>query len=435
MKSFCFALPLEVCEILGQLHKAGYEAYIIGGCVRDLILYDGRISPSDWDITTSATPSECMEIFDTYRVIPTGLKHGTISIVINKKSYEVTTFRIDGEYRDSRSPESVSFTRSLQEDVARRDFTINALAYSPDVGLIDLVGGLEHLSQKQLVCVGEAKKRFSEDALRVLRALRFASTLGFSLHSQTKQALFESQKGLKHISKERVKSELEKLICGDYTSVVLDEFGCILIQVLPELASVLALEVLWKHTLLVMQNTPKVPLFRWVALFENLFLDEGQNAYGQRNVSGLQSILKRLCFDRQSTQRILHLLTRVDLPFGDCMRDVRMGLRDFGEVFMRDWIVFQKARAKAFSASESESRLAYYEHIECLMGEILSKKLPFCLKDLAINGRDLQSIGMKNGKRIGEVLEFLLSQVIEQKLENKPSELLKKAQELANPRP
>lgn len=426
-----FALPESVCEILNMLQNAGYEAYIVGGCVRDLLLYNGMVLPNDWDIATSATPAESMEIFKTYRVIPTGLKHGTISILLDGVSYELTTFRIDGEYQNARSPESVSLTRSLAEDVIRRDFTINALAYSPRTGLVDLVGGLEDLSKRQITCVGEASQRFREDSLRILRALRFASTLGFEIQVDTKQALFEACGGLRQISSERVRVELEKLLCGKYALEVLREFGRVVSVVLPEIVPFLESQA-WERTLLVVRYSPQVPLLRWVALLYAIDMRVYERD-SQVKKTSVESLLRGLRFDNKSIVKICELIVQIDMPLGDSVIEILRGLRDFGEEFLRDWLALQRARqmARDYSCVQAlESSTGLFDRIEKNLDEILKARLPFSLKHLALNGRDLQSIGVKNGKIIGQILNELLNQVMVGDVENTRSELLGKAQEL-----
>lgn len=435
-----FTLPESVCEILNMLQNAGHEAYIVGGCVRDLLLYDGAVFPDDWDIATSATPVESMEIFKTYRVIPTGLKHGTISILLDGVSYQLTTFRIDGEYQNARSPESVSFTRSLAEDVMRRDFTINALAYSPYTGLIDLVGGLEDLSKKKIVCVGEASKRFREDSLRILRALRFASTLGFEIHIDTKQALYEACAGLRQISSERVRIEFEKLLCGEHALEVLSEFGRVVSVVLPEVLSILESQM-WERTLLVVRYSPKIPLLRWAALLYAIDMrvyerdSQVKKTRGDilNDMSSVESLLRRLRLDNRGIMRICDLIAHIDMSLGDSVVEILRSLRDFGEEFLRDWLALQKARQMArdhFCVRALESSTDLFDRIEKNLDEILKAHLPFSLKHLALNGRDLQSIGIKNGKIIGQILNELLNQVINGDVENTRLELLSKAQEL-----
>lgn len=431
-----FVLPESVRVILNTLQNAGHEAYVVGGCVRDLILHDGVVLPNDWDIATSATPAESMEIFKSYRVIPTGLKHGTISILLDGVSYELTTFRIDGEYHNARSPESVSFTRSLAEDVIRRDFTINALAYSPRTGLVDLVGGLEDLSKRQIACVGEASQRFKEDSLRILRALRFASTLGFEIQVDTKQALFEACWGLKQISSERVRIELEKLLCGEYALGVLREFGRVVSVVLPEIVPILESNV-WERTLLVVRYSPKEPLLRWVALLYavNMRVYERDSQVKKtggdvlNDMPSVERLLRGLRFENKSIMKICKLIAHIDIPLGDSVVEILKGLRDFGEEFLRDWLALQKARQMAGDHS-LESSISFFERIENNLDEILQARLPFSLNHLALNGRDLQSIGVKNGKAIGQILNELLNQVIDGDVRNTRLELLNKAQEL-----
>ena len=233
-----FTLPSYVSLALEKLNNHGFEAYVVGGCVRDSLM--GR-APNDWDITTDALPEQLLSTFAEYRVIPTGLQHGTVTVLIDDHPLEITTYRIDGTYSDNRHPDSVSFTRSLREDLARRDFTINALAYHPQTGIVDHFSGLADLDNRQIVCVGDPEKRFTEDALRILRALRFSAQFGFPIEKMTAKAIHRLAPLLRRIAVERVQSELVKLLCGEYVRDVMLAFPDVIGIILPEIVPTIGL--------------------------------------------------------------------------------------------------------------------------------------------------------------------------------------------------
>jgi len=270
-----FMLPEEVNIAFDMLTNAGFEAYIVGGCVRDFLM---GTDPDDFDITTSALPFEIKEVFKDFKVIETGLKHGTVTVVIKHFHLEITTFRTESSYSDNRHPDHVHFTRSLKEDLARRDFTVNAMAYNPVVGLVDIFGGRKDLENKIIRTVGEAKERFSEDALRILRALRFASKLGFDIEENTLQAARELKESLKNVAAERVYVEFTKLLCGKNTGSVLMSCPDILGVWVPEILPMVGFKQhnfhhiydVWEHTVKVVENVPAVPHLRLAALMHDM---------------------------------------------------------------------------------------------------------------------------------------------------------------------
>ena len=248
-----FNIPVQVSEALKILSSNGFEGWIVGGCVRDFLM--GR-EPADFDITTSATPSETIEAFKGYRIIETGLKHGTVTIIVGGMSLEITTFRIDGEYFDGRHPSEVKYTRNLKDDLSRRDFTMNAIAYNEEHGLYDIFGGQKDIENKKIVCVGEAEKRFSEDALRIMRAIRFSSQLGFEIEEKTAEQVHRLKHTLKKISAERIRVELDKLLCGQFPHKVLMEYSDVITEVIPELKACIGFDqkspyhkyTVWEHS-------------------------------------------------------------------------------------------------------------------------------------------------------------------------------------------
>ncbi|MBQ5565782.1 MAG: HD domain-containing protein, partial [Clostridia bacterium] len=320
-------LPDEVKTAIEKISKNGFEAYIVGGCVRDSLL--GK-TPKDYDITTSASPQEVEKIFSDCRVIETGIKHGTVTVLINSMPLEITTFRIDSEYVDNRHPESVTFTKSLREDTARRDFTMNAIAYNNFTGICDFYGGETDIKNKIVRCVGNPDLRFNEDALRIMRAIRFSSVLGFEIEENTRSSIFKNKELLKNISSERIAAELVKLLCGKNAKKVLCEYIDILGVVMPELLPMKDFDQrnahhiydIWTHTAVAVENIEPAPILRLTALFHDIgkpecfFMKNGQgHFYGHAAVSEKISdnILKRLKFDNTSRETITTLVKLHDI--------------------------------------------------------------------------------------------------------------------------
>ncbi|WP_052057506.1 CCA tRNA nucleotidyltransferase [Helicobacter sp. MIT 03-1614] len=425
MKTHIFTptLPKEVLYILESLQSAGYEAYIVGGCVRDMLLAQNSHIPyviNDYDITTSALPQEVMKLFA--HTIHTGLKYGTISVLIESQSYEVTTFRIDGSYINARSPKNVTFTCSLAQDLQRRDFTINALAYAPCSGLIDEVGGLADLQHKRIVCVGDAFARLNEDILRILRALRFSSTLGFEIDSHTKEAIFSLSSKVCLIAKERIRVEFTKLLCGAWVKVVLDEFRFVISEILPQMREIIANNTLWQHTLSMLDNlTPRSHTLAWVAF---LYHTDELKA---------RDILQSLKFDTYNKDYICSLLVYVKKPLDNNPTTLKtmlvdMGGRKKGEAMFKDMLKLKVAVINAQDTADKAQKLQMLDSIHSLLECVLASSVPLELKELCLNGRDLIYIGVPKGKRIGEILHFLHQEVLHERVSNTKEALLSKAQ-------
>lgn len=413
MQKFCVStfvpkLPKDVLNILDTLHNAGYEAYIVGGCVRDMILCEiegSNIYPSDYDIATSAEPNEVSRLFN--HCIPTGLKHGTITVLLQSQSYEITTFRIDGTYSNSRSPDNVYFSKSLFDDLNRRDFSINALAYAPDTGLIDKVGGVADILNKRIVCVGDSFIRFREDSLRILRAMRFASTLGFEIESRTKDAMFALSVNLLSIARERIRVELSKLLCGLYAKEVLDEFLHIIRIIVPQIPA--------KYSFYYFKNLSK----RTICIAWACFL------YPCLNVD---SILSSLRFDNKTKSYILTLLQVCKISFDMNALEikhlmVRFGGRDDGSLLNAECIIKDVLIIKDAMGEDK----CVLQNFENLFYQILKSNVPLSLKELCLDGDAIVDIGFK-GKKVGKVLRLLLIEVLEGKMPNTKHALLNKAQ-------
>ncbi|MBO7338875.1 MAG: CCA tRNA nucleotidyltransferase [Lachnospiraceae bacterium] len=439
-------IPENAQKILTALQEAGYEAYVVGGCVRDSIL--GRV-PQDWDVTTSARPEQVKELFR--RTIDTGIQHGTVTVMMGNEGYEVTTYRIDGKYEDNRHPSEVTFTPSLEEDLKRRDFTINAMAYNPKEGLVDLFGGMEDIRKKVIRCVGDPKARFGEDALRILRAVRFSAQLGYAIDEATKQAICELAPSLVNISAERIHVELEKLLVSDHpeflkvayetgiTKVVLPEFDACMET--PQKHPHHFFNV-GDHTLESIRLAPKDRILRWTMLLHDVGkpdcltvdTDGTTHFYGHPKLGEemARNILRRLKSDNDTIYMVCKLVRYHDYGNEDepDLRFVRKAINKIGEdAFPK---IFEVWRADILAQSEylREEKLAKVAKWQALYEEILSKNQCVSLKTLAITGNDLIGLGMKPGKQIGDVLATLLEEVLEEPERNRPEVLSERAKEL-----
>lgn len=423
-------IPDGAKMILEQLHTAGFEAYVVGGCVRDALL--GR-TPDDWDITTSAKPLEVKELFD--HTIDTGLQHGTVTVMVDKVGYEVTTYRIDGEYEDHRRPNEVIFTSSLKEDMQRRDFTINAMAYNDEEGLVDHFEGQQDLERKVIRCVGKAMDRFDEDALRVMRAMRFGAQLDFSIDEETYEAMKVQSKFLKDVSAERIRVELTKLLLSDHPNRLIT-VGCptgILDIVLPEFKTMLnttqenphhAYDV-GTHCMKAVKYAPKDTCMRYSALLHDVgkpsskSVDEdGVAHFYQHAYVGAPmavEIMKRLRFDNDTIKKMRELIYWHDYNWGQAVssKTVRRAMRKIGSDLIDDLLILQRCDVLAQSELYRQEKLDLLDEITKLVQEIREEAQCVSTKDLAISGKDLIEFGMKPSKSLGEMLEWLLDQVVD----------------------
>ena len=437
-------LPEKVKQIITELEAAGYEAYAVGGCVRDSIL--GR-EPDDWDITTSATPVQTKAVFP--RTIDTGIQHGTVTVRLGGESFEVTTYRIDGEYEDSRHPKEVVFTASLAEDLKRRDFTINAMAYNDKSGLVDLFGGIADLECKIIRCVGNAKERFSEDALRMMRAVRFSAQLGYSIDVETEHAIMELAPNLARISAERIRTELVKILTSpnpDYMRVAYD-LGITQI-VLPELDDTFEttqnnphhLYTVGEHLMHTLLNTRADRCLRIAALFHDIgkpaskTTDEDgiDHFHGHVQISEEMTldILRRLKFDNDTIACVCKYIRYHDDDIHPTEKAVRRAVNKVGEAYFGGLLELRRADCLAQSMYMREEKLDGLDGVEAIYETILAKKQCVSIKDLAITGNDLLQAGMPQGKRVGEILSALLEDVLEEPSHNTHEYLLKKAKTL-----
>ena len=431
-------LPAGVARALSMMENAGYEAFIVGGCVRDALM---GIPPKDYDITTSALPEETKAVFREYRVIETGIQHGTVTVMMEGMPLEITTYRTEGTYSDNRHPDSVSFTTSLREDVARRDFTMNAIAYSPTRGLIDHFGGEADIRAGIIRCVGDPDTRFREDVLRMMRGIRFASVLGFRIEENTAAAIRGNKERIPTVSAERIRVELTKLLCGVNVKNVLMDWWDVLGVVIPEILPMHNFDQktpyhiydVWEHTAVAVSETPPVTHLRLSAFLHDIgkpssfFTDEKGigHFYGHPAVSAemAEEILARLKYDNVTRCRVITLVKEHDRIIEPTETAVKRALsRLTPEVFF-NLLAIKRADNLAQSPNYWD-RLETYDAIEAMAQDILEKNECISVAALAVNGSDLIALGMKPGKEIGEMLSHLLEQVIRGKLENEQEELL-----------
>ncbi len=430
-------IPKTAQHIIEVLQNNGYEAYVVGGCVRDTLL--GRL-PKDWDITTSALPQQVKSLFP--RTIDTGIQHGTVTIMIDKEGYEVTTYRIDGDYEDGRHPKEVTFTPSLLEDLKRRDFTINAMAYNDKDGLVDLFGGRQDLKDKRICCVGNPVERFNEDALRMMRAVRFAAQLGFTIEENTFLAIKQLVQNLKKISAERIQVELSKTLISDHpeffkqmyesgiTKVVLPEFdACVGV---PQNSRYHCYDVS-EHILKVVELVPPVLYLRLAALFhdigkpvvrttDELGFDHFKN-HANESCKLAKGILKRLKYDNDTSKKVLHLIKWHDCFLETKKSALRKMISKVGLDIFPDLLILMQADAMSKHPTHIEESLQNLDKVEIAYEQIVADHECLTLHDLAINGNDLKRLGVKQGKQIGLLLNELLTEVLENP-ENNTKEIL-----------
>ena len=431
-------LPENVKFIIDKLEAAGFEAYAVGGCVRDSIL--GR-TPNDWDITTSAKPLETKALFK--KTFDTGIKHGTISVLLGKEIFEVTTYRIDGEYEDSRHPKEVTFTADLKEDLLRRDFTINAMAYNPTAGLVDLYGGEEDLKNHIIRCVGNPHDRFSEDALRIMRAVRFAAQLNYDIEDNTRAAIKELAGTLSNISAERIQTELVKLLTSDHPEFmkIAWELGITKV-ILPEFDRAMDSEQnnpnhaysVGEHTLKVMQNLPADKVMRLAGLFHDLgkvdtkTTDEKgvDHFYGHPEESAkiAAAVFNRLKFDNDTKTKVCRLVETHDWFIGAKPERIRRYVNRIGEEYFPMIFEFNKADIMGQSDYHLDDKISFLEEMKEAYMKVKEAGDCMNIKDLAITGSDVIKAGVPAGPEVGRILKALLEEVLDDPSKNNKEFLL-----------
>ena len=420
-------LPEKVQYILHTLEEAGFEAYAVGGCVRDSLL--GR-EPDDWDITTSARPQQVKAVFP--RTIDTGIQHGTVTVMMGKEGFEVTTYRIDGEYEDSRHPKEVIFTANLVEDLKRRDFTINAFAYNDRSGIVDAFDGMTDLQNGIIRCVGEAKERFTEDALRMMRAVRFSAQLGYSIEEKTKEAIIELAPNLKNISAERIQVELVKLLQSphpDYLRIAYD-LGITKV-ILPEFDR--AMETpqnnphhvynVGEHLLHTLSYVKPDRSLRIAALLHDIAKPDTEetdsdgishfHGHADAGEEKAAAILRRLKFDNDTISKVKKYVKYHDYKIEPRPRAVRRALNKIGKEYFEQILELKQADMLAQSTYQREEKEENLRQVRELYEEILRKEECVSLKELALTGKDLMELGVPQGKQLGMILQQLLEDVLE----------------------
>ena len=437
-------LPSGALSILSRLENAGYEAYIVGGCVRNALL--GK-SPDDFDITTSARPEETERVFSDLRTIETGIKHGTVTVILDGEPYEITTFRADGEYTDGRHPESVSYSDNLETDLARRDFTVNAMAYSPKRGLIDIFGGREDLENGILRAVGDPDKRFTEDALRILRALRFASTYGFKIEQRTAASAKKLATRISLLSGERVFSELKKLLIGDFCERVLLGFPEIICEALPEMRPTVGFDQhsphhvydVYTHSVKAVTYSPKDAAIRIAALLHDVGKPEtfaiGKDGAGhfyghsEASVRLCEQALLRLKADNSTLNTVRTLIKYHDPVIPTDEKSVKRWLNKLTPNVLLQLLELKKAdnMAQVSDPDTSETcknRLAGYAEIRAVIEKISAENACFSIKQLAVNGDDLAALGVPRNAEMGKALSLILDAVISGEVGNTRDEII-----------
>lgn len=433
-------IPEYARTAMKELDKNGFASFVVGGCVRDSIM--GKIA-NDWDMTTSALPEETLEVFKDFRTIPTGIKHGTVTVLIDKQPLEITTFRIDGTYTDNRRPDSVNFTRNIENDLSRRDFTVNAMAYSEKEGLVDLFGGIEDIENKIIRCVGNPDKRFQEDALRIMRAIRFSSVLGFEIEKETAESIRRNKHLLKNIAAERIRTELEKLLLGDDAQRILLEFSDVIFEIIPELEETFGVEQnspyhiydVWHHIVKSVALSEKNKYVRLAMLFHDI----GKPAKKTTDEKGIDhfkghalvsadmafEILKRLRYDNKTISVVTKLIYHHDDRLYNAPQNVKKHASKFGFEFL--YLLDKVSRADMLAQNpEMSNRFSDCDNYIGLLKKVEEENACLKISDLKLNGNDLISLGYQ-GKEIGNTLEMLLDKVLKNEIKNSKEDLMNHA--------
>lgn len=438
-------LPSDVKMLIDRLRKSGYDCYAVGGCVRDSLR---GLQPHDWDLTTSAQPDEIERIFADFKTVDIGKKYGTIAVMVEGELYEITTYRVDGTYTDSRHPDEVSFSDRLRDDLARRDFSVNAMAYNDEEGLVDLYGGRRDLSYGVIRCVGDPVERFSEDALRILRALRFASTLGFTIEPQTSEAILKQRTLLSSIAAERIRDELLKLLCGDKADFILRRYRSVIAVFIPELKGTFDFEQnskhhnrdVYRHTVAAVHNVEPEPLLRVTMLFHDIGkpLARTTDKHGvchyknhpKIGAAMTSEILRRLCMPSAFIDEVCTMIRYHDERFKPDPVMLKGYLKLLGADMMQKLMMVQRADILAQSMYLREEKLSTLAAVSDELNRIISSGECYSLRQLAVSGADLLHLGYSSGIRIGQTLDTLLDQVIAGELPNEKDALLEYAKQL-----
>ena len=440
-------IPAHALTVVERLERYGYEAYVVGGCVRDCLL--GR-TPKDWDVCTNALPEEVLRVFKRFHVIKTGLQHGTVTVMVSHQPVEVTTFRIDGAYTDNRHPDSVNFVSQVEEDLARRDFTINAMAYNPTRGLVDAFGGQEDLRAGLIRCVGEPDARFNEDGLRILRALRFAARYNFGIETETAFSIHRNRHLLENVSVERIFSELKGILAGEGVLGMMQAFPDVFSIIIPELAATVGFEQynphhlydVWTHTAHAVQAAPAQEVLRLALLLHDIAKpacftrgDDGKGhfyGHGQLGADMARQILLRLKSDTATLQAVVTLVREHDNILPTTAPGMRRCIGRLGLETLQQLMEIKQADMAAQSTHERERKQRALRDARLLLEDVLEEAPAFTVGDLAINGKDLIGMGVKPGPAMGDPLKILLAEVQDELLPNTPEALTARVQQLLN---
>ncbi len=435
-------IPKDISELLNKLEDSGYEAYIVGGAVRDAIM---NRPCHDYDITTSAAPEVTKQIFSQLKTVDTGIKHGTVTVLTGANAVEITVFRCEGSYSDGRHPDIITFTDDVTEDLKRRDFTVNAIAYSEKRGFVDPFGGISDIENKIIRCVGDPEKRFTEDKLRLLRAVRFSSVLDFDIEHRTSNILKNMSGKINTVSAERIFSELCKLICGIGAKKCLSEYSELLFSIIPELRAQDGFDqnnpnhchTLFKHTLTALENTPAVAEIRLAALLhdigkpETMTVDEKGishfHGHPEHSENIARSVLTRLKTGTEFKEHVCSLVKYHDVRFSDSKSLIRKYLGILGKDIFSQLLELQKADIKA-QAPGYFYRLDDLDKVISISRQIIADGDALKIKDLAVNGDDLKKMGILPGKKMGEILSLLLDMVLNEDVINEKQALLRQVQ-------
>ena len=425
--------------IIDKLQCSGYSCYAVGGCVRDSLMGE---TPHDWDFTTSARPEEIERVFADHKTIDIGKRFGTIAVVLDGKPYEITTFREDDSYSDARHPDEVHFSDSLSADLYRRDFTVNAMAYNDESGLVDLFDGQQDLEYGVIRCVGEAKERFDEDALRILRAMRFASTLGFSIEPSTAQAIMDDKDKLRRIAPERIRDELLKMLCGDNIGFILWRYRTVIAVFIPQLLGTFGFDQnnkhhnrdVYRHTIAAVKNIEPDPLLRTVMLYHDIAKPltqttdkNGVSHYKEHQRFGAaiaKYSLESLCMPKAFINEVCTLIRYHDLRLQPEPSQIKRYMNLLGVDTMRKLYKVRLADTLAQSMYMRKEKLENLEAVKREIERIAASGECYNLKMLSVNGSDLLHMGMNSGEQIGEALDVLLEKVINDELPNEKEVLL-----------
>ncbi len=436
-------IPPQVNRAIEILCNNGYSAYVVGGAVRDAVM--GK-NAQDWDITTSALPAETLNVFRDFRMVETGIKHGTVTVIIDGMSLEITTFRIENGYSDNRHPDSVDFTDRIEDDLSRRDFTVNAIAYSPVNGCADPFNGRQDIEKKIIRCVGEADKRFNEDALRILRALRFASVLGFQIDNETAESIHRNYKLLKNISAERIFAELSKLLCGQNAGEILREYEDVIFYILPELLPMKNCSQnherhiydVWGHTVKAVESIEPIPELRFAMLLHDSGKPHCQTTdekridhfyhHAKKSKATASQVLSRL---KTSTKFRIHVCDLVEyhdfLPDKISKKTYKKYISLLGFDVVKELFKVREADISAQNPVFFDEGIAANNSGLRILEEIENEEACFKISDLAIGGKELSDLGIKPSPEMGEILEKLLNEVMEEKIKNTKDALIKRA--------